>query len=340
MIYSSNFVKNLAIYGLVAAWIGGNSCRTSASELESRFRTEYPRAGARIAEYYGRIRGSGSLSVVVYIDGAKAKESRSSIRFALDSGRVRVERLDDVEPDQSDPSPPSNQEVVFVKNAKVELQVSRPQGKSDYLLKFIDKDDINTILSDFNDDYVDIPFKILGTKIEDIVSGRAEGFIVDRITDASRGGRALIRVWIHREAADHRGNTTSGWFELSPDEGWSMTRYEYKYGNGRRSQAGEVIYTKNANGFPVPSEYRYRNSSPRGYSDFTFIYDEIASADTPDRDFSLAAFGLESLGTAGERPNPNILSYFLWAVGAMAFIVAILLGRLRSHPAFPGGPPS
>ena len=125
----------------------------------------------------------------------------------------------------------------------------------------------------------------------------------------------------------------------SPEKKWVLREYELGY--SKAAIRGQVEYGDIQDGFPVPKRVVVelmdrRSRAPVYVHDFTF--EDLRLVDPPDREFTLAAFGLPELGQPGPSRSrfANRTVVLLLGAAVASLLVAIVLkyyaGTLRRRP--------
>jgi hypothetical protein len=173
-------------------------------------------------------------------------------------------------------------------------------------------------------------------------------FVVRSVSPLVRDGKNLLKVEFDRPSPPNyvpRNNTRppSGGFEgflvVSPDEKWAVYEFECaeKNGNPRILKTGRVEYEGVLDGFPVPKraiQQTWRLPGREIRATYTSDFHDFRLADVPDRDFTLAAFGIpEDAATPPSAPPPsNRLGYWFLAF-AVASLAAAVLFKVASSRA-------
>jgi hypothetical protein len=156
------------------------------------------------------------------------------------------------------------------------------------------------------------------------------GFIT-KVGEAVRDGRKLVRVdFEFTEKLDSKDYKVPGWMLLDPDHFSCIIEYQLDYPEHEQDVfnvlhvANEV--TTGAQGLPILKRVTFKDSSskPRGtevgFREVVYEYDFHESANVPDDEFTLSAFGLpEPQGVVWEKPS----RWYLWFFG---FAVLFLAG--------------
>lgn len=127
----------------------------------------------------------------------------------------------------------------------------------------------------------------------------------------------------------------SGWVLLDADNHWIIRRFEYllEWPDGTKGkETGEYVYADEpVNGVPVPHRIlRHTEAHESGTGqpveyDIHYTFDSWREEEVPEREFTLAAFGLPEPGLGSDRGRP--IWYWLILGSAAFFLLAILLYR-------------
>ena len=120
------------------------------------------------------------------------------------------------------------------------------------------------------------------------------------LEDLGRPGRRLMRVTFEYQPPDPKHARLSGWWTVTPDEGWSLQGYElHRVVNGGEETArGTVRYGDPVAGLPIPTHVESSFTGGGFRWGFEFSFDRFDCEAAPDRVFSLATYGLSPMDTS------------------------------------------
>jgi hypothetical protein len=169
---------------------------------------------------------------------------------------------------------------------------------------------------------------------------------VRRVSTVTRNRRNLLKVEfdLPTELRSKVGSNTAsessgreGFFLVSPEEKWVLCEYEYarKKGEPRLLYKGTVDYQGTVDGFPIPKRAaRQTLKLPEGELVETYSYDflDFRFADVPDKDFTLAAFGIpEEVTQTAKVARSRSVGYWLLAISLIALAAAVFFKMAASR---------
>ena len=319
----------LAAWGLGLGWVlGFPGGPAPAASPKERFLAEYPAAAEKLRAFYGQVRGEGTLTITRLksdpeLKGDPAGTVRQyTIRFAVDSGRTRVEEI--AESDAEDQ--PRGSVMAVVTTPDTRFKVTKSPDQRSFVLTDISHDvAAPSIIAGYIEEFVQAPICLMRTPLSELIGSK--GFVIRGVEETSDGERKLLRVQFQRAAPSPRDQETSGWFELSPEEGWVLKRYEYRFQSGLVN-AGTVSFVRDRDGALVPKKVEYTSTAKRGASRINFRFREFARVPTPSEEFTLAAFGLPDIASVGRDRAASHPSSWFFGLAIAALAVAILLRYL------------
>lgn len=115
----------------------------------------------------------------------------------------------------------------------------------------------------------------------------------------------------------------SGWFTVSPTEGWVLRGYEVNVQLPRQNgiRKGSIVYSGLGAGPAIPKKISEGSESP---SRVWFEFDDLKFDDQPDSSFSLAYFGLPDVAAPRER-NEFFTGYGFIALALLALAASMIL---------------
>lgn len=162
-------------------------------------------------------------------------------------------------------------------------------------------------------------------------------FSVREVSPVVRDGKQLLRVVFDAPAdppaEPRKGAVVTGGIEgsllVSPEEKWVLYAYECRSKNDKIFlYNGTVDYQGSSDGFPIPKRAACRTvmKRPTGESVQTETYDflEFRFADLPDKDFTLAAFGIpEQVLAPSKVARRGRLGYLFLGLAVVALAAAL-----------------
>jgi len=178
------------------------------------------------------------------------------------------------------------------------------------------------------------------------ISMRHSRFSIQSISEVRQDGENCLKLEVRLKEGIWKianGKRPSpeyvGWILIAPEKKWVVRDYELAYTDGGGLR-GQVEYGDVQDGFPVPKRVVIKSFNRQNKLNFIhdFQFEDLRFVDPPDREFTLAAFGLPELGEPGRTRSRYVNRAVFWLLGAAvaALLVSIVLkyyaGRLRRTP--------
>ncbi len=290
----------------------------------SAFRDAYKTEGARLRNAYRTLRGSGTLSVKAEMIGRGSTDEKFRLRFAAQDGSTRVDRTWDFGPPGSETN---GFQDVLLNNDRIRLHASLPTAGGPYVADRVERPGeppAETGLGYIFPSYVLAATHLMGRDLDELLADPK--FRIGRVEEIANGENAVLRVHFESRHDPDLG-VVSGWFEVAPRWGWSITSYEFGRGRGH-TEAGVTSYDTTSSP-PVPVHHRTVQTARTGASEFVFSFEEFKFAKSPESQFRSSSLGLGVLEQVRPTTNPNLLSYVLWGLGGLVLLATVIV-RWRS----------
>jgi hypothetical protein len=251
---------------------------------------------------------------------------RSTVRYFFQSGMRRTDRIRDS--DDVHASRPKGSITSFVKNGKMEFQVSQLPSRETYVLDMITfNDPIESETAALTVEYICVPFCLLGRPLIEWLND--DHFVINEVLETLQNDSQIFRVGFRRTRTDRGDKEVSGWCELDASNGWALMHCQYRFVKSGRTQEGRIMYKHNTVGStPFPLQYDFVNTVKMGTTKSSFTFHDTDDARIPISRFSLEAFGLRSIEAPASRSGANGMSYLLWLVSAVTLAIAVVLKRI------------
>jgi hypothetical protein len=178
--------------------------------------------------------------------------------------------------------------------------------------------------------YLNAPFSLLGWKVGSLLS--EERFSVRSVSRVRDGDKQMLKVEFDRKPDSKGREGFHGSFIVSPDEAWVVRSFEYM-DQYKHSGHGTVEYGAVQHGVPVPKRVVHNTQSGREGGPSlrgTYDFEEFTLEEAPDRDFTLAAFGIPDIGRSNERVGRSPVFWLLvLSFSAMAIAIALKTASSR-----------
>jgi hypothetical protein len=257
---------------------------------KERVQREYPAALKALESRFARAYGSGTSSEEQKIGTEGHTRNDCAVTFASRRPDMAKVVLISSRTTVNDGKVSQPREVVLCYNTKNSFWLAKPAGDSKYTVQSLEKDNDPKIGSRrqlyHQLRFLDAPYMV-GTLRMSLAFARP-GFSIGRVSSLQKDGKPRLKI----EFALPQRNA-SAWVVVAPDEKWAI--HEYDYRDISDSYHGKVDYSEPVEGYPVPKRVTITQTSvvktqpPQSY---TFDFDEFHFGDAPDREFTLAAFGL------------------------------------------------
>ena len=257
-------------------------------------------------------------------------------------------------PDSTKRGGEGSADAVEMINSRYYCRLSRPAGTADWLIAG------DTILRD--DPSTAVEFARIAAAISrpQAVSHLTLGGLTpvhEMLGDALFSLKALgpspsnpgcSRLDYVTKTAAPQGIVTTGWMDLDPAAGWTVREHSLVTTAGQTVITSTHHFTVRGGDTGVPELVaekstikRTTGGVDRGYIDRYVTYQFTPAVDSPEREFTLSAYGLpEPVGIVWDRPTPRWVWLLAGAAGLalVAVLFRFLARRNRDHrPTVPTG---
>jgi hypothetical protein len=306
------------------------------TELETRFKTEAPRGWAVLEAASRHLDGSGVKTDTWSGTPAATREPKhTTVRFlSHDDSALFTE---------TGSKGPGIEDVVGV-NARYAFRLRRKSASSPYVIAYLGSDFKGLREMQYDDilRYIRAPWQISGMPLRQLIAD--PGFTLNGVFPIRKGNKDLVRVEfdyrppdpaLDRTPVERRTPIRGGWILLSPEDHWAHQECELITPWGK--VIGVVQYGEEQDGIPSvrrASETLVRKESLRKAGEDYAVekrcdFYRWVSRDVPEREMSLAAFGLPEIGEPIARSNSNHVGYWFLGFGLLFGIVAVSLRVLQ-----------
>ena len=308
---------------LIAGWVAwiltlfSGGVRAGEAEL-ARVRAEFPGAMTRLEE--SLLRGQLSGSCEMRETNWQGIKIRRTIEFINNGSwkKATVTMLDD--PSDSDPA----HREVFCMGPKGYFFVDRKSTGKPYVIHKVGENDsdhaVGTVTF-FLNAFLMAPCGVLKqTMSETLASPTFQFRSAEPVTER---GANLFKI----DITDPAGFFRSGTIWACPDEGWAIHKADCLAYSGQQRVISNVEYAAPQNGLPVPRLVSYFQPIDKpGLKDNHLRYeiDHLTFGPTPDREFTLAAYGLPDVNTPLKNLNRDTSP--AWFIGGGLAVLAIAAG--------------
>ena len=303
----------------LAIGAGSNSAASNGAVSKEEFLAEYGPAAARLEEFYSNLRLSARVANSGWPQEARNIQQEIVIRGGR--GSLRLDRT------TSQGDRPGT--AVWVAAPTRSFNVFARPGQSSYALE-----DLGTRSA----------VAVEGMRLRCPLTAAPYGILEDRIADfikfddltltrlertTDEQGAALAKLHYERhDELDGQPTEQYGWLAFYPDRCWAL--HEYSFGakdlNYTRIRA-LLDYAGDEEGVPLlkRAEYWYESGPPPRKRSLVQMFEvtELVPGPVPEKEFSLAAFGLPDI----EQAAPSGMPYLIVFLGILALVAGILLGR-------------
>jgi hypothetical protein len=286
---------------------------------KEEFLAEYAPAAARLEEFYSNLRLGARVANSGWPQEARNIQQEIVIRGG--HGSLRLDRT------TSEGERPGT--AVWVAAPTRSFNVFARPGQSSYAME-----DLGTRSA----------VAVAGMRLRCPLTAAPYGILEDRITDfikfddltvtrlertTDEQGAALAKLHYERHGEDDGQRYEQyGWLAFYPDRCWALREYSFgaKDPNKTRIRA-RLDYAGDKDGVPLlkRAEYWYESGPPPRKRSLvqTFEVTELVPGPVPEKEFSLAAFGLPDI----EQAAPSGLPYLVVFLGILTLVAGILLRR-------------
>lgn len=325
----------LAVIVGVAVLAFSASARADDAALRRRFQNEYSAAVLKVREVYSHLTlkatwslppGSSGSPLVVDVDWAAAGEKLRVVRKPIESHKD--ENRDYAVAAASVASP----RLSFRLEPATEADAPYPWTIENLSTR---ESRLASILLAFRGPFA--PFMIY----DETVLGQMEGIKGFRIVSfdwITENGERLAKMQFQYPGPEVSNLTWSGWYLFAPDSSWVLHGYRYGAWEGTASEDSPPVARQCAiryrgwhDGVPLLEEVQYwiddETATDRKELE-TWSFRDVRITDVPDREFTLAAFGLPD---DAEAVDPTNRAWMLFAGGAILFLAGCGVSLWRAR---------
>ena len=287
---------------------------------EEAFFGEYRPAYERLRQFYTNITIAGTLTKSEWTFAGDVRPEVHTLRAGGD--RFRVDRA------RSAKSPGNVGQVqASVVGPKSVFTVRRSEGKDDFILRRVrprEKDELQRI--SLRSSFLFAPFTTRSS-VRDIIQKLTLPKVkITAIEDVTQGGEALVRVSYTEDLTFNKNKLTYlGWLLFAKDKSWALrgSFHRLEPTNGEEYWS-DIQYDGADDGNRLLASVEYwRIANGKRIHIQRFEVDELVPGPPPEREFSLAAFGIGGIHEEKERPY----WLFLITVGVVLLAAALVIVR-------------
>jgi hypothetical protein len=298
---------------------------------KERFVSDYRVALARLREANRNVRIEGEFAVRVWNARRPLAEPLDE-KFFAHREYAASGGLEKIVTSTSDPEPFGR---VVVANGKRSFVLRRNSAELSYYLEFRDLGEgFKKRLNEFRSMVVNAAFSTAWFDMPEAMESDVISF--GSIGPVEREGRRYLRVDFEYKPQQGNVSKAAGWLLLDPALSWVIREYESRQEFRAKGAKPLTAYGRNdyADGGPLP-EFReiYRKELVEDKNHTVrvgaFRVKSWRYESTPSKDFTLAAYGLET----AERPPPaarhtDLTPYWATGIAVAALAGALLLRRV------------
>jgi hypothetical protein len=347
---------NLTI--LLVLLVGTSTVSAADTSSSEATLAQYVKALTTLEEKFDHCQGEGNFSRFVSARGGKeGRQSRSKVSFAFSDGKGR--QIQEFPPatgssGSTNTNDPKFLEMVSAYNPRYSFKITRKPATEAFMIDTIEPGPDRGRLSILNSlAYLALCSSMTYHSKISWTIGRP-GFRVDRVDEIasapgqSRRLKLTYSIPLPPELRLNAVPITAGWFVVAPEDGWLLHEYGSVHENPKQrilfTQVGRVTYARGATGSTVPGKSQFRSYpgkfdsdpadsdpsiAPTSGEDFEFT--SFRFADSPDRDFTLSAFGLPEFGqTVAQVSSARSRPWWILVVAVLSGIAAFGLRRVAT----------
>ena len=355
---------SLRSQSIVLFWIlstGFCQAQTSAQTLKTRFLKEYPEAALRLEDYYSRLKGNLNEEER-YVQATEAEVTNApkknligiggnpfpqvpirqgTAKFAINQGFVRLEthRL-------------MTKFMAEINKIPTWVEVTDPERRVPDRVSCIGREsgfsfqrDLKTgvpVLKNVSTETKGIqlplqkglfralyaPFSLDTHRISTLL--KEQTITVDAVSEIVEAGRKQLKVnFKSTKEVSKAFPFRSGWFLVSPDEGWILTKYELAIKSFPKYLDCVVEYQLSADGPLLPAKVTFRDP----WSTVVTTFENLRHETVPESEFTLTAFGLPDISKPIAEPTPGGSARWYYLAAGLAVVVAVGLKTYSSRVA-------
>ena len=301
-----------------------------------KFLKEYGPASARL-ETVCRRNGKGQ-AVEYYTLTKKSHEETKETRvyeWFVEDGSIRLDeeiRKDTTESQGGNSIPPTR--LSRVASHGRYFVVTQKDVGGPYVLNRLNEGE-SSLLTLKLKKLTDAPILLLNTDLMEFM--KDPSIIVDGIEEESVQSGAGRRVTFHRaqSGSAKTGQIVSGWLLVNPDRGWVLEKYHVVVELSKRRDTYDctIDYRPDEKIGYAPNRMEVVFENPTGGIRSVSVteFKSFVEGGVPEREFSLAAFGLPEVDPLGGRRYFSRSTYWLLGAAFAALVVAVSLKFLASR---------
>jgi hypothetical protein len=335
-------------------WSPPTYARDDGADLRSRVLRELPEALRALEEHFSKAVGSVNYSLKNRIGKRRSSDTAGKFTFAsrrpywarVTSHRTKAAKSSGPSPEgKTVPEVPASltQDVVYCHNKDYSFELTKSEADAQYVIRSFDKS-VNGVpprgstvqIDGWLYEYLDAPFSFSAVyqPLSRVIS--SDRFSIQRISEVRQDGENCLKLEIRLEegmwkiATGEPSPQYDGWILVAPEKKWALR--EYELGPSTLALRGHVEYGDIEDGFPVPKRVVIEAMDPRSrepYYIHEFTFEDLRLVDTPDREFTLAAFGLPELAQPGSSRHGSRIALW-WLGAALASLVAAIVLKYYS----------
>ncbi|MBX9788905.1 MAG: hypothetical protein K2Y37_08300 [Pirellulales bacterium] len=286
---------------------------------KEEFLAQYEPDAARLQEFYGNVR----LSARVANSGWPQEAHNIQQEIVLRGGRGSL-RLDRTTSQGERPGT-----AAWVATPTRSFAAFARPGQSSYSLEDLSGQYAGAVAGmRLRCPLTAAPYGILEDRITDFI--RFEDLTVTRLERTTdEQGAALAKLHYERHSEDDGQRYEQyGWLSFYPDRCWALREYSFGAKDPNKTRIRALLdYAGDQEGVPLlkRAEYWYESGPPPRKRSLvqTFEVTELVPGPVPEKEFTLAAFGLPEV----EQAAPSKLPYVIVFLGLLALVAGIMLRR-------------
>lgn len=307
--------------------VAGLAATVSAEDgSKQRFLTEAPNAWAHLERYADRVDISACIRTTNSGPGMiDVPPEEINVHYITKDDAKLLELIQT-----------SGKSEVFGANLRYGLLLNRSSEDDPFLVRYIgtgkaDKDSIKNKLSARFEQYVVAPYRISDKTFNELL--REPTFRINSVSSVSRGGEDLARVdFAYTPANPETSGMRGGWCLFAPDQLWGLRESENETPWGK--VACSVEYGEKHEGLPTLRRVTTTIINKDGRSQINSCeFSKWDNRSVPDRDFTLAAFGLPEIDTDSRVSTTDRAQAWWIGLGLLCAAAAIALCMRRPRMA-------
>jgi hypothetical protein len=355
-----------SIFGFLFLWSSLSCARDDEAALRSRVLKEFPEALKVLEEHFAGAVGSVNYSLETRIGQPRHIQQEGNAKFltrrpywarvtASERLPAKSSGLGAAGKGAAEIATSSGREIVYGYNEDYSFSLSKKDADPQYIIKSLDKNEggepprhLKVQVDGWLYEYLDAPFSFSAVyqPLSRIIS--SDRFSIQRVSEVRHDGENCLKLEVRLKegtwkiAQGKPSPEYAGWILVAPEKKWVVREYELR--QSIVALRGRVEYGDIQDGFPLPKRVvteamDTRSEKPIFRHEFTF--EDLRLVAPPDREFTLAAFGLPELGKPRSSRHANRTVFWLLGAALASLVVAIVLKRYSdTFRQTPSGPVS